>query len=107
MGLCIRVEGLADLVVNGPQFFLQTLLIGSLSIFAFPLLSGTAAVGVLTFFGNNKNAPDTKLGELMRHIGAQLGRAVEGIAVNATADARIVRGGTERWLVVKDARIDA
>ncbi|HTD85323.1 MAG TPA: PAS domain S-box protein, partial [Candidatus Binatia bacterium] len=26
---------------------------------------------------NNKNAPDTKFGELMRHIGAQLGRAVE------------------------------
>ena len=26
---------------------------------------------------------------------------VEGIAVNATPDARIVRGGTERWLVVK------
>jgi len=28
-------------------------------------------------------------------------RMVEGIAVNATAEARIVRGGTERWLVVK------
>ena len=26
---------------------------------------------------------------------------VEGIAVNSTPDARIVRGGTERWLVVK------
>ena len=47
------------------------------SIFAFPLLAGTAAVGVLIFFGNNKNAPDRKLGELMRHIGTQLGRAVE------------------------------
>jgi len=34
-------------------------------------------------------------------------RAVEGIAVNATADARIVRGGTERWLVVKSTPIDA
>ena len=47
------------------------------SIFAFPLLAGTSAVGVLIFFGNDKNAPDKKLGELMRHIGAQLGRAVE------------------------------
>jgi outer membrane protein assembly factor BamC len=28
-------------------------------------------------------------------------KAVEGIAVNSVADARIVRGGTERWLVVK------
>jgi outer membrane protein assembly factor BamC len=32
---------------------------------------------------------------------------VEGIAVNATADARIVRGGTERWLVVKSTPLDA
>ncbi|HKQ36945.1 MAG TPA: ATP-binding protein [Verrucomicrobiae bacterium] len=47
------------------------------SIFAFPLLAGVSAVGVLIFFGNNKNAPDTKLGELLRHIGTQLGRAVE------------------------------
>ena len=46
-------------------------------IFAFPLLAGVTAIGVLTFFGNNKNAPDNKLGELMRHIGTQLGRAVE------------------------------
>jgi outer membrane protein assembly factor BamC len=34
-------------------------------------------------------------------------RAVEGIAVNATADARIVRGGTERWLVVKSTPLEA
>jgi outer membrane protein assembly factor BamC len=34
-------------------------------------------------------------------------RAVEGIAVNATADARIVRGGTERWLVVKTTPLEA
>jgi len=47
------------------------------SIFAFPLMAGTTAIGALIFFGNNKNAPDKKLGELMRHIGTQLGRAVE------------------------------
>ena len=47
------------------------------SIFAFPLLSGSNAVGVLVFLGNNKNAPDEKLGELMRHVATQLGRAVE------------------------------
>ena len=46
-------------------------------IFAFPLLTGAHAVGVLIFLGNNKNAPDDKLGELMRHVGTQLGRAVE------------------------------
>jgi outer membrane protein assembly factor BamC len=34
-------------------------------------------------------------------------RAVEGIAVNATPEARIVRGGTERWLVVKTTPQDA
>jgi outer membrane protein assembly factor BamC len=34
-------------------------------------------------------------------------RAVEGIAVNSVADARIVRGGTERWLVVKTTPQDA
>ncbi len=34
-------------------------------------------------------------------------RAVEGIAVNATADARIVRAGNERWLVVKATPMDA
>src|SRR5688500_9509068 len=47
------------------------------SIFAFPLLAGANAVGVLVFFGNNKNAPDEKLGELMRHVATQLGRSVE------------------------------
>ena len=47
------------------------------SIFAFPLVVGTAGVGVLIFFGNNKNAPDEKLSELMRHAGTQLGRAIE------------------------------
>jgi PAS domain S-box-containing protein len=47
------------------------------SIFAFPLLAGPDAVGVLLFFGNNKNTPDEKLGELMRHAGTQLGRVVE------------------------------
>ena len=35
------------------------------------------------------------------------GPRVEGIAVNATADARIVRGGTERWLVVKSTPQEA
>jgi outer membrane protein assembly factor BamC len=34
-------------------------------------------------------------------------RAVEGIAVNATADARIVRLGSERWLVVKSTPQEA
>ena len=34
-------------------------------------------------------------------------RAVEGIAVNATADARIVRAGNERWLVVSATPMDA
>ena len=34
-------------------------------------------------------------------------RAVEGIAVNATADARIVRAGNERWLVVNATPMDA
>ncbi|HZO85314.1 MAG TPA: PAS domain S-box protein [Verrucomicrobiae bacterium] len=47
------------------------------SIFAFPLVVGAAGVGVLIFFGNNKNAPDEKLSELMRHAGTQLGRAIE------------------------------
>ena len=47
------------------------------SIFAFPLLAGLNAVGALIFFGNNKNGPDEKLGELMRHVGTQLGRSVE------------------------------
>ncbi len=46
-------------------------------IFAFPLLAGANAVGVLIFLGNNKTAPDEKLSELMRHVGTQLGRAVE------------------------------
>jgi len=32
--------------------------------------------------------------------GASRPRGAEGIAINASADARIVRGGTERWLVV-------
>ena len=32
---------------------------------------------------------------------------VEGIAVNATPEARIVRGGTERWLVVKSTPQEA
>jgi two-component system cell cycle sensor histidine kinase/response regulator CckA len=47
------------------------------SIFVFPLLAGSAAVGALVFLGNNKNAPDEKLGELMRHVGTQLGRVIE------------------------------
>ena len=47
------------------------------SIFAFPLVVGATGVGVLIFFGNNKNAPDEKLSELMRHAGTQLGRAIE------------------------------
>jgi outer membrane protein assembly factor BamC len=34
-------------------------------------------------------------------------RAVEGIAVNATPDAKIVRAGTERWLVVKATPMEA
>jgi outer membrane protein assembly factor BamC len=34
-------------------------------------------------------------------------RTVEGIAVNATPEARIVRGGTERWLVVKTTPLEA
>ena len=33
--------------------------------------------------------------------GANRSRGADTIAPNATADARIVRGGTERWLVVK------
>jgi outer membrane protein assembly factor BamC len=42
-------------------------------------------------------------------LAAQSGRprAVEGIAVNATPDARIVRAGNERWLVVKATPIEA
>jgi PAS domain S-box-containing protein len=47
------------------------------SIFVFPLLAGSAAVGALAFLGNNKNAPDEKLGELMHHVGTQLGRVIE------------------------------
>jgi outer membrane protein assembly factor BamC len=39
--------------------------------------------------------------------GSSRPRAVEGIAVNATPEARIVRGGTERWLVVKTTPQDA
>jgi outer membrane protein assembly factor BamC len=34
-------------------------------------------------------------------------RNVEGIAVNATPDARIVRAGNERWLVVKSTPMEA
>jgi outer membrane protein assembly factor BamC len=34
-------------------------------------------------------------------------RTVEGIAVNATPDAKIVRAGNERWLVVKATPIEA
>jgi outer membrane protein assembly factor BamC len=39
--------------------------------------------------------------------GANRPRAAEGIAVNATPEARIVRGGTERWLVVRTTPQDA
>jgi outer membrane protein assembly factor BamC len=42
-------------------------------------------------------------------IAAQSGRprAVEGIAVNSTPDAKIVRAGNERWLVVKSTPLEA
>ena len=39
--------------------------------------------------------------------GANRPRVGDGIAVNATPEARIVRGGTERWLVVKTTPQDA
>lgn len=68
---CHRIRGMPD---NDKPAWMR---VPPNSIFAFPLLAGAHAVGVLIFYGNNQNAPDDRLGELMRHVGAQLGRVIE------------------------------
>ena len=45
--------------------------------FGFPVLAGSEVVAVLEFFAEQGVAPDSRLLELMTHIGTQLGRVVE------------------------------
>jgi signal transduction histidine kinase/ActR/RegA family two-component response regulator len=51
--------------------------IGVRAAFGFPVLVGTQVGGVLEFFVETPSEPNTRLLELMGHIGAQLGRVVE------------------------------
>jgi PAS domain S-box-containing protein len=50
---------------------------GLKTAFAFPILAGKEAVGVLEFFSDHSKDPDPDLVEVMVHIGTQLGRVVE------------------------------
>lgn len=68
---CHRIPGMADTDKPG---WMQ---VPPNSIFAFPLLARKEAVGVLVFYGTNQNAPDERLGDLMQHVGAQLGQVIE------------------------------
>src|SRR5579883_3552578 len=51
--------------------------LGIKSAFAFPLLIGSAVVGVMEFFSEQEYEPDPRLLERMSHVGAQLGRVIE------------------------------
>ncbi|HEX2979479.1 MAG TPA: PAS domain S-box protein, partial [Anaerolineaceae bacterium] len=50
---------------------------GLRAAFAFPVLIGKETVGVLEFFSTQPEEPNSALLEVMRHIGAQLGRVIE------------------------------
>jgi PAS domain S-box-containing protein len=50
---------------------------GLKTAFAFPILVGKEAVGVLEFFSHQTKEPDPDLVNVMVHIGTQLGRVIE------------------------------
>jgi PAS domain S-box-containing protein len=50
---------------------------GLRTAFAFPILVGKEAVGVLEFFSHQTQEPDRVLVDVMVHIGTQLGRVIE------------------------------
>ena len=50
---------------------------GLRAAFAFPLMLGSEVLGVLEFFSSDVLQPDEELLEVMKHVGAQLGRVVE------------------------------
>ena len=50
---------------------------GVRAAFAFPLALGSEVLGVLEFFSTGPLEPDDELFEVMKHVGAQLGRVVE------------------------------
>jgi diguanylate cyclase (GGDEF)-like protein len=51
--------------------------LGVRASFAFPVLIGKEVVAVLEFFSDSPAEPDASLLDVMRHVGAQLGRVVE------------------------------
>jgi PAS domain S-box-containing protein len=51
--------------------------VGICAAFGFPVLVGSEVVAVLEFFSTEAVEPDNELLEIMSHIGAQLGRAIE------------------------------
>jgi PAS domain S-box-containing protein len=51
--------------------------VGLRTAFAFPILVGKEAVGVLEFFSHQTQEPDMMLVDVMVHIGTQLGRVIE------------------------------
>ena len=51
--------------------------VGICAAFGFPVLVGSEVVTVLEFFSTEAVEPDNELLEIMSHIGAQLGRAIE------------------------------
>ncbi len=51
--------------------------LGLKSAYGFPLLIGTAVVGVMEFFSKYEKKPDEKLLDVMADLGMQLGRVVE------------------------------
>jgi signal transduction histidine kinase len=52
---------------------------GLRSGFAFPVLSGLRALGVLEFFTDQPSAPDARLLQIMGQIGVQIGRVAERV----------------------------
>ncbi|CAN5834945.1 hypothetical protein BH23GEM7_BH23GEM7_00370 [soil metagenome] len=65
--------------VGAEPLFLRTVAhdVGLRAGFAFPILAGRDVVGALEFFACAAAVPDAPLLEVMKHVGAQLGRVVE------------------------------
>ncbi len=55
--------------------------------FAFPVLVGDSVVAVLEFYTTVPTAPDQRLLDLVKHVGAQLGRVIERIRADAALHA--------------------
>lgn len=68
-------------VASDPNFSRQSAAqqVGIKSAFAFPVLSGIGVVAVLEFFSDLCSNPDDVVVDLMAHVGAQIGQAMERV----------------------------